>query len=409
MKRLILGCLALALICAPAAAANKTPLANYGGGALPIKAGDTLLTPAPTTANASINLPHGTAPSSPTNGDCWTTTGGLYCRINGATVGPMSSGGTGTVTTTGSPASGNLAKFSGATSITNTTLSAFLDSEFSSTQGAVIYRGFSAWAALAPGTSGQVLQTSGTGANPSWGSVAGGGSAGYTYTAPAFASVSALLHFNGTNGSTTITDQVAGNTWTAVGGAAISTAQSAFGGASLLVAGASNSSIKMPTSSKYDVGTGDWAIEFRWRYSGAPQTSARIFQTRDGDVFAGLSVLVNSTSQIQLYLSSNGSSFDILNGNIVASMTQGSWNAVIIQRRGGFIETYLNGALVTILLIDPSASIYYNSSDTVIIGGNATSSSRSMNAYIDEFRFTKGAYVALPSLLGYPSAAFPDS
>jgi hypothetical protein len=37
--------------------------------------------------------------------------------------GPFSSGGTGTVTTTGSPASGNLTKFSGATSITNADLS----------------------------------------------------------------------------------------------------------------------------------------------------------------------------------------------------------------------------------------------------------------------------------------------
>lgn len=37
---------------------------------------------------ASLNLPHGTAPSSPSNGDVWTTTGGLYSRINGSTVGP---------------------------------------------------------------------------------------------------------------------------------------------------------------------------------------------------------------------------------------------------------------------------------------------------------------------------------
>lgn len=34
---------------------------------------------------ASVNLPHGTAPSSPANGDLWTTTAGLFARINGAT------------------------------------------------------------------------------------------------------------------------------------------------------------------------------------------------------------------------------------------------------------------------------------------------------------------------------------
>jgi len=38
----------------------------------------------------------------------------------------------------------------------------------SSTQGAVLYRGASAWAGLAPGTSGQYLTTNGAAANPSW-------------------------------------------------------------------------------------------------------------------------------------------------------------------------------------------------------------------------------------------------
>lgn len=49
-------------------------------------------TAASTTAGASLNIPHGTAPTSPTNGDCWTTTAGAYCRINGATVGPIVGG-----------------------------------------------------------------------------------------------------------------------------------------------------------------------------------------------------------------------------------------------------------------------------------------------------------------------------
>jgi hypothetical protein len=42
-------------------------------------------TPASTTASAGLRLPHGTAPSSPTNGDVWSTTSGLFYRINGAT------------------------------------------------------------------------------------------------------------------------------------------------------------------------------------------------------------------------------------------------------------------------------------------------------------------------------------
>lgn len=48
-----------------------------------------VIAPAATTSIPSIRLPHGTAPTSPTNGDIWTTTGGMYVRVNGATVGPL--------------------------------------------------------------------------------------------------------------------------------------------------------------------------------------------------------------------------------------------------------------------------------------------------------------------------------
>jgi hypothetical protein len=47
------------------------------------------------TASAGFNVPHGTAPTTPVNGDIWTTTGGLFYRINGATVSPATlAGGT---------------------------------------------------------------------------------------------------------------------------------------------------------------------------------------------------------------------------------------------------------------------------------------------------------------------------
>lgn len=50
---------------------------------------------------------------------------------------------------------------------------AILDA-ISTTQGAVLYRGASDWAALAPGTSGQFLKTNGAGANPAWASASAG-------------------------------------------------------------------------------------------------------------------------------------------------------------------------------------------------------------------------------------------
>jgi hypothetical protein len=46
-----------------------------------------------------------------------------------------------------------------------------------STQGSLIFRGASTWTALGPGTVGQVLQSGGAGANPSWITASGGGNA----------------------------------------------------------------------------------------------------------------------------------------------------------------------------------------------------------------------------------------
>jgi len=47
-----------------------------------------ILTAASATGGAGFRLPHGAAPTSPVDGDVWTTNAGLYARINGATVGP---------------------------------------------------------------------------------------------------------------------------------------------------------------------------------------------------------------------------------------------------------------------------------------------------------------------------------
>lgn len=57
------------------------------------RAGDTMLgkltTAASQTSGAGFNIPQGSAPASPQNGDIWTTLTGVYARINGATVGPF--------------------------------------------------------------------------------------------------------------------------------------------------------------------------------------------------------------------------------------------------------------------------------------------------------------------------------
>jgi hypothetical protein len=58
---------------------------------------NTLSTRTSDTSAASLNLPHGVAPSGPNDGDIWTTAAGLYARINGSTVGPFGTGGSGSM------------------------------------------------------------------------------------------------------------------------------------------------------------------------------------------------------------------------------------------------------------------------------------------------------------------------
>lgn len=54
-----------------------------------------LQTAASVAANSGLRVPHGTPPTSPVNGDMWTTTAGLYIQVNGTTVGPLTAGGGG--------------------------------------------------------------------------------------------------------------------------------------------------------------------------------------------------------------------------------------------------------------------------------------------------------------------------
>ena len=130
------------------------------------------------------------------NGSVWTVlppgTAGQVLTTAGAAANPSwtSVGGTGTVTNiaTGSGLTGGPITTTGTISITpiasgtllanlavgtnspvSTTPSAVLDT-VGAVQGDILYRAGGAWAALPPGTLGQVLQSGGAGGNPSWAS-----------------------------------------------------------------------------------------------------------------------------------------------------------------------------------------------------------------------------------------------
>jgi hypothetical protein len=88
----------------------------------------------------------------------------------------------------------------------------------------------------------------------------------FAATDPNFADVSLLLHGDGTNGSTTITDNSPSpKTVTAFNSAAISTDQSRFGGSSLFFPGGSitgtSHRLESASNANFQFGSGDFTIE----------------------------------------------------------------------------------------------------------------------------------------------------
>lgn len=95
----------------------------------------------------------------------------------------------------------------------------------------------------------------------------------------------ALLHMDGTDGSTTFTDSGSGfsSTWTAVDNAQIDTAQSVFGGASGLFDGTGDR-ITAPDDATWDFGTGNYCVDFRVRFT---TTSCYFVDIQAGDAGGG--------------------------------------------------------------------------------------------------------------------------
>jgi hypothetical protein len=88
----------------------------------------------------------------------------------------------GTITTSGTIALASIASATilanvtvGSAAPVSNTLTALIDAAIASVQGDILYRGATAWSALAPGTTGQLLATQGAGANPQWANATAGG------------------------------------------------------------------------------------------------------------------------------------------------------------------------------------------------------------------------------------------
>ena len=184
---------------------------------------------------------------------------------------------------------------------------------------------------------------------------------------------SLLMHFNGTNGSTTMTDNSKNNfTVTSVNGAAISTAQSKFGGASGLFDG-TDDYLSIPSNAAFNFGTGDFTVEF-W-----------VYPTTTMPAFTKLVTGLDSTFTIETQSTDNKLWVTYFNSTILASTTALSnnvWTHFAAVRSSGILTLYVNGTS------SGSTSSSYNFGSFLYIGGRP--SSQYFTGYIDEFRVTKG-------------------
>jgi len=201
---------------------------------------------------------------------------------------------------------------------------------------------------------------------------------------PRFSEVSLLLPMDGADASTTFTDESElGNTVTAVGGAQIDTAQSKFGGASLLLDGTGDY-LELPVDAALDFGTGDFTIE-AWIRVSTIASNNLIFQNKDYFLSDGFIFYVDTGGHLNIF----GGNALLISGS-GATVAIDTWYHVAMVRSSGTVTLYLDGvsqgsaALATSWPMAANNSIgadYYNGALT---GGY-------FNGHLDDFRITKGA------------------
>lgn len=198
---------------------------------------------------------------------------------------------------------------------------------------------------------------------------------------PYWADVVALLHCDGTNGSTTFIDSspLASN-FTQGGTAAISTAQSVFGGAAVN-SNATSSVNATAASANFVFGTGDFTIEM-WEMQ-TSLTGTQILYDQRPSGASGAYPTIYAASGTIVYLV-NGANL-IVGPTLVVN----TWYHVAVSRVSGTMRMFINGSLVG---SHADTTNYADPTNRPFIGGNSNAPDASSGwlGYVDEVRVTKG-------------------
>lgn len=201
--------------------------------------------------------------------------------------------------------------------------------------------------------------------------------------------VAALLHFDGVNGSTTITDNSKNNlAVTSVNGAAISTAQSKFGGASVFLDG-TNDYVSIPDNESLEPGTNNLTWEM-WIKTTSSVQYATLYSRTPSSFGSGMwALMINSTSStsgnVALYVADYSNVTPLLLTTGV-SIRDDVWHHIAIVRNGSAWTCYIDG---TSRATGTFSGGIGNISSGPIIGADQFYG-RYFQGYIDELRITNG-------------------
>jgi hypothetical protein len=210
-----------------------------------------------------------------------------------------------------------------------------------------------------------------------------------------YSSVSLLLHMNGTNGSTTFTDNSGTpKTVTAAYNAQISTARSQWGGASALFGGGDYLSV--PSNSAWAF-SGDFAVEC-WVYRTSAPGLLSIIGV--GYQIFGLGIAINSSNSI--CVTRPGTAID---HTFAAGVPMNAWSHIAISRSGTNLRCYVDGV--------QKDSTQTNSRSyaqgELVIGMDGNKANQGFIGNIDDLRITASARGYTGSTIPVPSYAFQDS
>lgn len=207
-----------------------------------------------------------------------------------------------------------------------------------------------------------------------------------------YASVSLLLHGNGSNGSTTFTDNSPSPlTVTSVSGAQISTTQSKFGGASMNFSGSNY--VNVAASSNMSLGTAPFTAEFfvyaTGSYAGTPVILDWFYKTSPYQ--AGSWRAYIAPSGLATFIVAPGGGSTSYEATSSGTVTTNAWNHVAVCRVGNNITVYLNGVGGSALNYTGAVGhIYSGSLGAATLPGGGGSPGQHFTGYVDDVRITKG-------------------